>query len=154
MCYEKATKIWKNLPLFLSLLSKFQKRWEIFSNSVAFSQYLNFIITIKNELTGKNFCLLSKFLLRRYGNHYIYVSNLDKQKYSFSDEFFCTVYLAKLWKCFLFLEEEKFLDETGAWFLAKYVCWFLSWKIVDGKNVNKASFGFSIFWNKVQNILL
>ena len=49
-------KIWKNLPLFLMLLSKFQKRWEIFSHFVAFSQYLNFTITC----FSKNHSALSK----------------------------------------------------------------------------------------------
>ena len=39
---EKATKIRKNLPLVLTLLSKCCNRWEIFSNFVAFSQCLNF----------------------------------------------------------------------------------------------------------------
>ena len=38
---EKAIKTWKNLPLVLTLISKLQKNWEIFSNFVAFSQYLN-----------------------------------------------------------------------------------------------------------------
>ena len=39
---EKVTKIWKNLTLVLTILSKRQNRREIFSNFVAFSQYLNF----------------------------------------------------------------------------------------------------------------
>ena len=33
---EKATKMFKNLLLVLTLLSKCQKKWEVFSNFVAF----------------------------------------------------------------------------------------------------------------------
>ena len=44
---EKATKIWKNLLLCFDftthILMWFEKKWEIFSNFVAFSQYLNFM---------------------------------------------------------------------------------------------------------------
>ena len=42
--FMKSTKFWKNLPLLFifTLLSKCQKKWEFFSNFVAFSQYLNF----------------------------------------------------------------------------------------------------------------
>jgi hypothetical protein len=41
--YERrARKIDKNLPLFLMLLSNFEKNVGIFSNFVSFSQYLNF----------------------------------------------------------------------------------------------------------------
>ena len=40
---EQATKIWKNLPFVLTLLSKHQNKWKMFSNFVAFSQCLNFI---------------------------------------------------------------------------------------------------------------
>ena len=39
---EKAIKTWKNLPLVLTFISKLQKKWDIFSNIVTFSQYLNF----------------------------------------------------------------------------------------------------------------
>ena len=39
---EMKTKIWRNLALVSTLLSKCQNEWEIFSNFVAFSQYLNF----------------------------------------------------------------------------------------------------------------
>ena len=40
--YEKATKIWNNLSLDLTLLSKRQIMWEIVSNFVAFLENLNF----------------------------------------------------------------------------------------------------------------
>ena len=39
---RKATKIWKNLQLLLTLLSKLQNECEILSNFMAFSQYLEF----------------------------------------------------------------------------------------------------------------
>ena len=44
---EKASKVWNNLPLSFDVyLSNFQTKWEIFSNYVAFSQYLNFITVL------------------------------------------------------------------------------------------------------------
>ena len=52
-CYEKATKIWKKIPTFLTFLSKFQKRREIFSNSVAFSQFFNFFGSCLKTRTKK-----------------------------------------------------------------------------------------------------
>ena len=49
---------------------------------------------------------------------------LVKHKFLFLINFPINITLInKLSKCFLFLEEEKFLDETGAW-LAKYVCMY------------------------------
>ena len=66
-CYEKATKIWKNLPLFLTLLSEFQKRWEIFSNSVAFSQYLS----VSTE-TGKNL-ICNIYLIIQFFNNQLHL---------------------------------------------------------------------------------
>ena len=48
--FEKATKIWKNLPLCLTLLSNFKKS-RTFFNFVAFSKYLSF----KEKEAGKNF---------------------------------------------------------------------------------------------------
>ena len=43
---EMVTKIWKNLPYVLKLLSKRQNMWDIFSNFLVFSQCLNFIKVI------------------------------------------------------------------------------------------------------------
>ena len=40
---KKATKIWKNLQLLLTLLSKLQNECEILSNFMAFSQYLDLL---------------------------------------------------------------------------------------------------------------
>ena len=40
--FSEGKKSWKNLTLSLTLLRNFT-RWEIFSNRVAFSQYLNFM---------------------------------------------------------------------------------------------------------------
>ena len=45
---EKATNIEKNSHFVLTALNNFKRRWEIFSNCLAFSQYLNFIYS--------NFC--------------------------------------------------------------------------------------------------
>ena len=42
----KVTKIWNHLRLVLTLRIKCQKRWEMFSNLVAFSQCLNFTISL------------------------------------------------------------------------------------------------------------
>ena len=39
---EKATKIWKNLPIYLTLFSKFKKIGRFFQIFVAFPEYLNF----------------------------------------------------------------------------------------------------------------
>ena len=41
---EKTATIWKNLPLFLTLLGDFKKSGRFFKNNFAFSQYLNFTI--------------------------------------------------------------------------------------------------------------
>ena len=38
----QATKIWKIFNFVLTLVSNFKKMWEIFSNLMPFSQYLNF----------------------------------------------------------------------------------------------------------------
>ena len=42
---RRSQKVEKNLPLCLNVTKKFQKMWKIFSNFVAFSQYLKFLTT-------------------------------------------------------------------------------------------------------------
>ena len=42
------------------ILSKFQKRWDMFSNSVAFSQYLNFKEKIEGLSYGSSFWRLDQ----------------------------------------------------------------------------------------------
>ena len=49
---EKAIKIWKNLPIYLTLLSKFKKIGRFFRIFVAFSEYLNFKIFAMCRLEG------------------------------------------------------------------------------------------------------
>ena len=65
--FEKATKIWRNLPFVLTLLSKRQKMLKISSNLVALSQYLN-------SLDQRSIWVLELFV-RKIGDIVIFFSS-------------------------------------------------------------------------------
>jgi hypothetical protein len=64
----------KNLPLVLTLLSKYQNKWEIFSNLVAFSENLNFTYSLKFNLPKFRSGPITFFLL---GCNLIHYTEID-----------------------------------------------------------------------------
>ena len=110
---EKATKIWKNLPLILMSLSKRQEMWEIFSNYSAFLQYLNFnnaefqFIPWSHEVISQKIYFHKRFWPVEFKTQQVAF------KFQFDTIFFKTL---SLW--FLINSEKYFLNHT-------YICMYL-----------------------------